>query len=266
MKPTILFLFNSSTYAVAPWLADGGYECVSIDYQSTDHSKAHRPLVEHPRHTRLNIDLSDSGAVETITECLNWHGLEQPSFILSFAPCTDLAVSGAAHFARKRSIDPLFQDKAVALCRLVEHWDCPSIVENPVSVLATMWKKPTGYVHPWQFSYLFDTLVGPHPEFPDVIPAYDWYNKKTGLWCQHGAAMPEIDWAAVKGPTSVNPGWAQLGGKSARTKYIRSLTPRGMAKAIYLANKDQIWATRGTQEALSHVILETNPQEQHSEN
>jgi len=256
MRPTILFLFNSSTYAVAPWLADGGYECVSIDYQSTDHSKAHRPLVEHPRHTRLNIDLSDSGAVETITECLNWHGLEQPSFILSFAPCTDLAVSGAAHFARKRSIDPLFQDKAVALCRLVEQWDCPSIVENPVSVLATMWKPPTGYVHPWQFEWACPH--GPHPEFPDILPEGDYYNKKTGLWCQNGAMMPRVDTLDTTGPTSVNPGWAQLGGKSARTKYIRSLTPRGMARAIYLANKDTASTFR--------AIVETNTQEHHSEN
>ena len=34
----------------------------------------------------------------------------------------------------------------------------------------------------------------------------------------------------------VNPCHKMLGGKSARTKYIRSLTPRGMSRAIYLAN------------------------------
>jgi hypothetical protein len=36
-----------------------------------------------------------------------------------------------------------------------------------------------------------------------------------------------------------NPGWRKLGGKSARTKYIRSLTPR-LARAIYEANAEQL--------------------------
>ncbi len=38
----------------------------------------------------------------------------------------------------------IFQHDATMLARLVLEWDCPSIVENPVSVLATTWKKPTG--------------------------------------------------------------------------------------------------------------------------
>jgi hypothetical protein len=42
MKPTVLFLFNSSSYAVAPWLDDGGFNVVSVDYDDTDHSEANR--------------------------------------------------------------------------------------------------------------------------------------------------------------------------------------------------------------------------------
>jgi hypothetical protein len=235
MKPTILFLFNSSEYAVQPWLDCGLYNCVSVDHEDTDHSGEHRPLETSQGHTRLNVDLGSRGAYIDIMLLLSEHKLLLPSFILSFASCTDLAVSGAAHFEKKRKLDPLFQHKATQAAKLVLKWDCPSIVENPVSVLATTWRKPTGYVHPWQFSYLLphDDV---HPEFPEVFPAGDWYNKKTGLWCSNGARMPQTDRAAIRGPSTDFPGHVKLGGKSARTKYIRSLTPRGLARAIYLAN------------------------------
>jgi hypothetical protein len=245
-RPTILFLFNSSHYAVQPWLDDGGFNCVSVDYSETDHSGDHRPTQDHKRHTRLNIDLSSGSATTQVDCALVRLGLELPSFIVSFAPCTDLAVSGAAHFERKRALNPNFQRDAVALCRLVEDWPCPSIVENPVSVLATMWKKPTGYVHPWQFASRCPS--GPHPEFPEVLPENDWYNKKTGLWCQNGACMPVP--TMTEGPSGDFVGHTKLGGKSARTKYIRSLTPRGMAKAIYLSNRDNILSEWGTQTLL----------------
>ena len=67
--------------------------------------------------------------------------------------------------------------------------------------------------------------------------AQDRYNKKTGLWCSNGANMP-LGITGDNAPLGdANPCHLKLGGKSARTKYIRSLTPRGMAIAIYQANK-----------------------------
>jgi len=230
LKPTVLFLFNSSSYAPQPWLDDGGYNVVSVDYDNTDHSGTPRPT---GGHTRLNLDLTAPDVVLQINSALTDLGFAQPSFILSFTPCTDMAVSGAAHFARKAAKVPNFQAKAVALARLVEQWPCPSIVENPVSILATRWKKPTGYVHPWMFAHQCPS--GAHPEFPDVIPASDMYPKKTGLWCQNGAKMP-IQSSFVVPELAQFHGHTNLGGKSARTKYIRSLTPRGLAAAIYQAN------------------------------
>jgi hypothetical protein len=235
-KPTVLFLFNSSSYAVQPWLDSGDFECVSVDYDATDHSGTDRPQEATVGHTRLNIDLTECGGAEVDKQLLE-RGLESPSFVLSFAPCTDLAVSGAAHFARKREADPMFQERAVGAARLVEQWDCPSIVENPVSVLATLWKACSGYVMPWWFGA--DCPEGEHPEFPTIIPPLDAYNKKTGLWCTNGAVMP-VQSSFVAPDTLQFPGHTQLGGKSARTKYIRSLSPRGLCNAIYKANKDEI--------------------------
>ena len=234
-KATILFLFNSSDYAVRPWLDDGRYNVVSVDWHTTDHSAAHRP---HCDHLRLNVDLSQPDATARVLELLWAHSIARPCLVVSFPCCTHLAVSGARHFKAKLAADPDIQNRAVRMARLASEFDCAYVIENPVSVLATMWRKPDVYVHPWQLSYMYDRhdIEGAHPEFPDVIPAYDWYNKKTCLWTGGGFTMPWLDDGA--GPTTVNPGWAKLGGKSARTKYIRSLTPRSLAYGIYDANCD----------------------------
>ena len=231
MKPTILFLFNSSDYAPAPWIADGRFNVVSIDYDDTDHSGTTRATAGN--HVHLNIDLSASDAHATVMTALADLEYGPIGFIWSFAPCTSLAVSGAAHFARKRLADPDFQHKAIAMARIVEAFDCPAIVENPVSVLSTEWFKPV-YVQPYQFSYLLG-YDDEHPQFPDVIPARDIYSKKTGLWCVGGAVAPIGDTAAAR-PAGDSPLHTKLGGKSARTKYIRSLTPRGLALGVYHTN------------------------------
>lgn len=257
MKPTILFLFNSSNYAVQPWLDDGRFNVVSVDYDDTDHSLYHRAPAQG--HHRLNVDLSTLDALESVqwglSELLD---MAPPSLVVSFAPCTDLAVSGAAHFARKLEKDPQCQQRATKMARLAEQFDCPYMVENPVSVLATLWRKPDTYWHPWEYSLHCPT--GEHPEFPDVIPPEDWYNKKTGLWCGEGFVIPRK--THDKGPTGDFPGHAKLGGKSARTKYIRSLTPRGFAQAVYEANRDNILSQWGLQAQLDCGTIRTQSQQQ----
>ena len=235
MMPTVLFLYNSSSYAVQPWLDDGRFNVVSVDYSDTDHSAEHRPNRDH-RHYRINADLSHPLAKYYVADQLNWWKFPRPYLVVSFAPCTDLAVSGAKHFERKRLADPEFQNKAVANARLAEFFECPYAVENPVSVLATLWRKPDMYWHPCDFAGYCPE--GPHPEFPEVIPEQDRYNKKTCLWTGNGFILPEFK--RLEPLQDQNPGHEKLGGKSARTKYIRSLTPRGFAQAVYEANVDAI--------------------------
>jgi hypothetical protein len=60
------------------------------------------------------------------------------------------------------------------------------------------------------------------------------YNKKTCLWTGNGFTLPQK--SGLPALQHDNPGHVKLGGKSARTKYIRSLTPRGFANALYLSN------------------------------
>lgn len=243
MKPTILFLFNSSHYAAEPWLYGGDFNCVSVDYDATDHSGSHRPADRASGHSFLNYDLSQPDAVEYVQWWLERAGFAPPALVISFAPCTDLAVSGARHFAAKRERDPEFQDKAVRLAQLASEFGCPYVVENPVSVLSTMWRKPDMICHPYYFAGYIDPWLSKHPEFPGIIPDRDLYRKKTCLWYGNGFVRPYL-WP-IEPTENDNPGWAKLGGKSARTKYIRSLTPRGMAHAIYEANAPMVLKVAG---------------------
>ena len=72
--------------------------------------------------------------------------------IIAFPPCTDLAVSGARHFAKKRadgrqqaSID-FFMKFANAYCDRIA-------IENPVGIMSTHFRKPDQIINPWQFGH-----------------------------------------------------------------------------------------------------------------
>lgn len=232
MRKCALFLFNSSMYAMEPWL-EAGVPCVSVDWHDTDHSlaEARQNQPSHPLLTRLNIDLSRPWAAgEVRTQC--YRADLEPAIVISFAPCTDLAVSGAAHFERKRAQNPEFQNEAAHMARLAEQFDVPYCVENPVSVLSTLWRKPDHIFHPWQWAGYCPE--GPHPEAPQLYPEQDRYNKKTCLWTGNGFRMPE--YLPMDPSESQNPGHRATGGKSARTKHLRSLTPRGLSRALFVAN------------------------------
>lgn len=162
----------------------------------------------------------------------------KPDIIFAFPPCTDMAVSGASAFESKRKKDPLFQEKAaftaMIASRIADHFNIPYIVENPVSVLSTFWRKPDYIFNPWEYGgYLPENDI--HPFFPEYINPRDAYPKKTCLWTGNGFIMPEKKIVQVKKGYSNQ--HLKLGGKSTKTKIIRSLTPRGFARAVFEANK-----------------------------
>ena len=92
--------------------------------------------------------------------------------IIAFPPCTDLAVSGARHFAKKRadgrqqaSID-FFMKFANAHCDRIA-------IENPVGIMSTRFRKPDQIINPYQFG---------HPE-----------TKKTCLWLKNLQPLEETE-------------------------------------------------------------------------
>lgn len=220
-------LFDGSGLMAQPW-AEAGHTCYCFNYDGADHGDYARlgAKVEHENIHYINAWIDNKFDFQVA-----------PDIIFAFPPCTDLAVSGAAHFESKRRKNPTFQVEAAITCkvaaRLAKKYNVPYMIENPVSVLSSLWRKPDYVFNPCEYGgYLPENDT--HPMFPDVIPARDAYVKKTCLWVGNGFVMPSA--AVVTADSGDNPGWAKLGGKSARTKTIRSLTPRGFAKAVYEAN------------------------------
>lgn len=161
-------------------------------------------------------------------------------FVMAFPPCTDLAVSGAAWFEKKRQADPDFQEKAIQLFRVAERISLalgvPYFMENPVSVASSLFRKPDHTFHPSDYGgYLPEDDI--HPTFPDYYPPRDAYPKKTCYWVGGGFVMPPIK--PVERPEGYSTAHLKLGGKSEKTKKIRSTSPRGVAEAVFLSNKGE---------------------------
>lgn len=72
--------------------------------------------------------------------------------IIAFPPCTHLAVSGARYFKQKR-LDGR-QQVAIDFFMLFTGLECSKVViENPIGIMSTVYKKPTQIIQPWQFGH-----------------------------------------------------------------------------------------------------------------
>ena len=67
-------------------------------------------------------------------------------------PCTHLAVSGARHFEAKRESG--VQQEALEFVRKLLESSIPKIaLENPVSIISSVIRKPDQIIQPWQFGH-----------------------------------------------------------------------------------------------------------------
>jgi hypothetical protein len=72
--------------------------------------------------------------------------------IIAFPPCTHLAVSGARWFEEKRKDGR--QQEAIDFFMSFANAPCERIaIENPVSIMSTLWRKPDQIIQPWQFGH-----------------------------------------------------------------------------------------------------------------
>jgi hypothetical protein len=96
--------------------------------------------------------------------------------MIAHPPCTDLAVSGARHFAQKKADGR--QDRALDFVRLLLDAPISRIaLENPVSIISSHIRRPDQIVQPWWFG---------HPEtkstclwlknLPKLVPTDDVYD------------------------------------------------------------------------------------------
>ena len=148
--------------------------------------------------------------------------------ILAAPPCTDFAGSGAQYWKAK-DLDGRTAHSLAMLDKVLELVDYfkPKFwaLENPVGRLSTL-RPELG--KPWYFNpHEFAGYCGTEEQ-----REHERYTKKTGIWGSFN--KPE------KKDLGNNPSnnWImKLGGKSERTKELRSMTPIGFSTAFYEFNK-----------------------------
>ena len=233
-KGIVLSLYDYTGEALKPW-AEAGYKCFAFDIQhNPDEYKCDRfdggGYIKY-----IHMDLWNIENIYMLRDAFRFSNV---SFGMAFPVCTDLAVSGAAHFKRKAAVDPDFQVKASDHAKwcadLFDALGVPYFIENPVSRLATLWRKPDYSFHPYQYGGYIPESEAEHPKWPEYIAPRDAYPKKTCLWTGGNFVMPSAK------PVTPEDGHSRqhlkLGGKSMKTKNIRSATPRGFARAVFEAN------------------------------
>jgi hypothetical protein len=207
MNKLLISLFDYTGNASKPY-KEAGWDVIQID-------------IKH------GIDIMTWNYKNTLKE----YGFIQPvTVIIAMIPCTDYALSGAKHF-KEKDIDGRTAEsqKLVAKTKdiidffwirgLLKFWQ----IENPMSRIHKL--------NPW----LGDPILKFNPcDYAgyDPNPDNSRYNKKTWLWGKFN--IPEKKY--LEPINKENPGWKNLGGKSERTKELRSITPLGFAYAFYEAN------------------------------
>lgn len=229
----ILSLCDLSGIFVKPW-TDAGYDAVLVDPQHPEGFTTEGPI------TKIGHVVDHDAVYDFIRELILSRRL---AYVAGWPVCTQLAVSGTARWAEKRSADPHFQAKAMQLvheCRVIGRLSgAPGHFENPVSAISSIYRKPNHTFHPNEYGgYLPDNDA--HPLYPEYFPPRDAYGKKTCLWTFGGFVMPDKKPVPIAADQLTGQGQSaahnKLGGKSDKTKNIRSATPRGFSMAVFLAN------------------------------
>jgi len=233
MQQYVISLYDYTGEALKPW-AEAGYTCHAFDIQ---HDKVEN-VTHYSGGGSIHYCHADLHDFSTHSDLFFRFNGRKVAFGMAFPVCTDLAVSGAAWFKKKAEADPLFQQRAaqhaIDCAGLFNDLGCPYFIENPVSVLSTLWRKPDHTFHPYEYGGYIAKNNARHPRWPDYIADRDAYPKKTCLWTGNGFVMPSK--VAVEPETGHSRQHLKLGGKSAKTKNIRSATPRGFARAVMLSN------------------------------
>lgn len=225
---TAVFLYDKTGIMAMPWVK-AGYNCLIVDNQ---HKEGIEIDEKYPNLSRLGTDLRFG---------LNHHVPDNIVFIAGFPPCTHTAVSGAKHFKSKgvRAL-ALSLDLFATTKELAEKTGAPYMIEHPVSTIKSYAGDYQHIFHPFEYGgYLPENDI--HPLYPEYIKPRDSYPKKTCIWSGNGFVMPK------KKPVDVESGWStqqkKLGGKSLKTKNIRSATPRGFAEAVFISNSKILQST-----------------------
>jgi hypothetical protein len=158
--------------------------------------------------------------------------------IMCAPPCTDFSVSGAQYWPAKDADGRTLQSLALvdACLRAVAIYS-PNwwVLENPVGRLRR-WIGPPAYsFNPCDFG----GYLGPDESSGPLFPNQDAYTKKTLLWGKFNEPIKKAVtpvFLTAKNGDKYCPAFMKTGGKSERTKELRSVTPKGFAQAFFEVN------------------------------
>ena len=201
--PAAIFLFDKTGNMAKPW-AEAGHLCYCVD-------------IQHPK----GESVGGNNIILVGQDARHWRAPAgiKPVFAACFPPCTHLAVSGARWFKGKglRLLSEAIELFAVA-AEVCEWAGCPYLIENPVSVVSSHWRKPDFTFNPHDFTG-FETS--------------DNYTKKTCLWVGNGFVMPAKNRAEGLG---VPDDRIHKCAPGPERHNIRSATPMGFARAVFAQN------------------------------
>lgn len=199
----VLSLCDRTGVMVQPW-AEAGYECVCVDLQ-------HEGERTEGNVTFVGADIAD------YLPPLNTYRI-----VFAFPPCTHLAGSGARWFKSKGLSALLDGLRLVESSRRICEWSgAPYMIENPVGTLSTYWRKP---------DHMFD------PADYTAFALDENYTKRTCLWTGNGFVMPPANRAQGLGAPDDR---IHKAPPTPERGDIRSVTPKGFARAVFLANERQ---------------------------
>lgn len=211
-KGVVLSLFDASGRWARPWVG-AGYRVYLVDLAHGD-------------------DMASEATIQTLA------GIRHVAGILAAPPCTDFAGSGARWWKAKDADGRTAASIELVenTLRVVRHHQARGTLrwwalENPVGRLARLVpgvgeKRLT--FHPCDYAGWA------------LSPESEAFTKKTILWGDFNASLqqsrvePRMYESAGKRGSWM---WAKLGGKSERTKRLRSNTPTGFAQAFFWAQE-----------------------------
>lgn len=203
---TVISLADLTGNMVRPW-AEAGCECWCVD-------------VQH-KMRKDRTEAVGAGLIHYVWgDMRSWAPPRRPDIGFSFSPCTNLAVSGARDFKKKRW--PMLRDGMDLFFAGVQAFQwagCPWMAENPVGRIAGIYGPAEATFHPWEYAgYL-----------PDIQT--DNTSKLTCLWTGGGFIMPDRKPAPEPHRQDC---WLASPGEDRANQ--RSATPMGFARAVFTSN------------------------------
>jgi len=204
---TVLSLFDHSGEWASPY-AEAGHNVFTVD------------MKEGPNVSWVT-DINDFTAAKLMEFLEDFSPSGDVDVVLAACPCTHFTVSGAQYWKAK---------------------DADGRTQEAVE-LVHQTLRAIGFLKPdvWALENPVGRLNKLVPELADYGPTYvqpfwfgNEYSKKTGLWGRFNKDLPRNEVEPGESPIM------KLGGKSEKTKELRSITPRGFARAFYEANKSEM--------------------------